>query len=136
MNIYVPMMMTFSRLSTSALVQTATCAMATTERAKEKLWDAVEDQKGELSTIKRSIAENEGAAINRIMKRIRLESKPTFREKSHEKRAQFNAFINEEVDSCSSALETKANQDPTVKADKLASDSYDEKILLRAVREN
>ena len=105
MNVYVPMKMTFSRLSTSALVQSATCAMATTEKAMEKLLDAVKDQKGELSTIERSITKDKVAAEDRIVKRIKLNSKPTFRKKSHEKRAQFNASINEKVDSCSSALE-------------------------------
>ena len=70
----------------------------------EKLLEAVEDLKGELSTMKRSIAEDREAAEDRIVKKVKLDSKPTFRKKSHEKQAQFNASIEEKLDSCTSAL--------------------------------
>ena len=80
-------------------------SMTTQEEKIEKLLEAVGNLKGELTSMKRTMSEEREAAEDRIMKKIKLDSKPTFKKKSHEKQAQFNASIEDKLDACTSALD-------------------------------
>ena len=62
------------------------------------------DQK--LSTMKRELKEERESANERLVKKIRLDNKPTFRKKSHKKQFLFNEQVRDKlVDSDTAALD-------------------------------
>ena len=78
-----------------------TSMTAKLEEVLQAVWDVESKVDDKLSAMKREME----SANDRLVKKMRLDSKPTFKKRGHEKQYQFNEQVRDKVDAAAAALE-------------------------------